>query len=117
MSATYPYLTYTQYTTLGGSDISESDFDAIEAETETYLDYMTQDRFVGLYEDYPDCLSKCMRYMVDKVNGTATSTGTLSSFSNGVDSYSFRDIDMETELYQVAVRILPVMYISAKADL
>lgn len=104
------YLTYDKYQELGGK-VSEADFPRLEAKAECLLDEWTMLRIRFTNPPLPDYVALAMTEIVDEL--TKLGGERVTSFSNGVTSFSFdpskSDISM---LYDDVVRILPVELVS-----
>lgn len=110
------YLTYNEYTTLGGKLVSESAFPRIERKAEAKLDFFTQNRLKEL-EEVPDEVKSLMVEFVDKLSVAVN--GNITSYSNGIESFSFdkNQVDaMNDELCDMAIEYLPTKYISGTVE-
>ena len=104
------YLTYQEYKEMGGS-LSETAYPRFERKAEYHMDYWTLDRIKKL-EEIPECVKDAMYEVIE---GLPSLDGErVTSFSNGVNSFSFDTSTSEIDsLYQKVKVMLPVELISA----
>ena len=85
------YLTYDEYTSLGGEQIGEMPFNLLEFEARKQIDLPTHNRLVGINK-IPQEVKLCMFNLINKINGysktlnSATENGNIASES--IDGYS-----------------------------
>lgn len=104
------YLTYEEYREMGGS-LSETAYPRFERKAEYYMDYWTLDRIKKL-EEIPECAKDAMFEVIE--NLPSLDGERVTSFSNGVNSFSFDTTTNELDrLYQKVKGMLPVELISA----
>lgn len=114
MSAYTSYITYDEYTGLGGI-VEQSAFSVIERKAQRLLDYWTQNRIKYL-TTIPDEVKEVLTEMINKM-AKCNDGERLTSFSNGKVSMSFDTSKTEEqELYQVALSWLPVSLISGVVE-
>lgn len=109
------YITYAEYQSLGGSVVDSSAFSRFERKARRKLDYFTQDRLKDITEQ-SDEVKEVMLEFVDKLSIYEGSSSIIKSYSNGVENIGYADNStqmLESELYSIAVEILPIEYISA----
>ena len=108
------YLTYEEYTSLGGSSISEQDFPQAERRARALMDDWTMGRVKAMQDEgdpIPECVKEAMCIAVDAVPGLSGER--VSSFSNGVDSFTFDTArDEAGELYDAVCAMLPVRLVT-----
>lgn len=105
------YLTYEEYTEMGG-DIEESAYDDFEVEAEATINWYTFNRLKGQTE-YPDEVKRLMKYLIglakiksDAINasgsgdGSTTTAGIASQSNDGV-SISYNIIS-SSDLIEIA---------------
>lgn len=82
------YLTYNEYTELGGT-LAETPFNLLEFEARKQIDLRTQKRLDGV-SDIPQEVKLCMFHLIEKVNSYAIATensgGNIAS--ENTDGYS-----------------------------
>lgn len=108
------YLTYNEYTSFGGK-CTEDVFSQVEPVAEVYIDNYTMGR-LKVYKDIPTSVKVCLTSYVNVLSEGAIAPSSLTSYSNGVESFSFKtDVQRarESKLYSIAVGLLPVELISA----
>lgn len=88
------YLTYSEYTSLGGNQIGETPFNLLEFEARKQIDLRTQKRLVNL-ETIPDEVKMCMFNLINKIESYNTSTADVNGniASETIDGYSISYID------------------------
>lgn len=123
------YLTFDEYQSMGGT-LTETEFNGAEAYAEVLLDSMTLNRLKNDQAVKPDGYEKAvkaaMMVLVQRVPEikeafSASATGsTVTSYSNGVDSFSFggsanstAENPALTAAYDEAALLLPVELVSA----
>lgn len=108
------YLTYEEYKEMGGSAVSEQDFQQAERRARALMDDWTMGRVRAMQEagdPVPECVKEAMCVAVDAVPGLSGER--VSSFDNGVDSFTFDTSRDETgELYDAVCAMLPVRLVS-----
>lgn len=109
------YLTYEEYLELGG-ELAENAFNELERAAQHYIDYYTFDRipiFAELNVEIPQVVKDVMYEFIKRINAynkTNTDNGTVTSYSNGVETFAYRVQDEATlrrGLKRVAVQWLP----------
>lgn len=108
------YLTFSEYTELGGTIADESVFTNLERKAERKLDYFTQDRL----KTATTIISEVKELLVEFVNKIQNSplNGNVTSYSNGIESFGFEKNQIqafENELHDLAVEYLPIELITS----
>lgn len=100
------YLTYDEYTQMGGDTIDEATFENLEFEARSQIDYWTFDRLTK-EEELPESVKRCMFWIIKKIQAqqtllnaslpgmskdTVTSTGGIMSQSNDGVSISYNTV-------------------------
>lgn len=105
------YLTYVEYTALGGK-APDADFQRLELLAEKRLNYWTLDRITDPNED----VKLCMAIIIDAEYNDQSGDHDVSSFSNDGVSVSFADAQTKEQkwssVYDRIVEILPVELVS-----
>lgn len=107
------YIDYETYASMGGK-AKEADFPAIETRARYILDDWTLNRLRGLDsvpEEWQEAVHLCMVEIID--NMPKTGQERVTSFSNGVNSFSFADETVTDALRDFVVRTLPIELVSA----
>lgn len=105
------YIDYETYASMGG-EAAEAEFPALERKARYILDYWTLNRIDDdALEEWREAVEVCMVEIID--NMPKTGEERVTSFSNGVNSFSFADETVEQSLHDFVVRVLPVELISA----
>lgn len=90
MNFTGQYLTYNEYTSLGGS-LDEASFDLLEFEARRKIDGRTQNRLVG-GEDLPQAVKICVYHLINSISMYMDSTSNIGATGNiaseNIDGYS-----------------------------
>ena len=85
------YLTYAEYTELGGSAIGETPFNLLEFEARRKIDIRTLNRLKNS-ENIPQEVKLCMYNLINSINEFASSTSNVASKGNiaseSTDGYS-----------------------------
>ena len=111
------YITFAEYTQLGGTVVSESVFAKIDRQAERKLDYFTQDRLKTATTIVSEVKELLVEF-IDRMYNLATvgMGGNVTAYSNGIESFSFAENQtdsLNTELYNLAIEYLPIELISA----
>ena len=116
------YIDFETYRQLGGTIEDESVFEAWEPVAEDFLDAWTLDRLQVIdWSDWQDQVHRVMVRLVDNAERMQDEAASrqLASFSNGQDSYGFRDDGGEgatcRACHSLAVRVLPIQLMSCCA--
>lgn len=82
------YLTYDEYTDMGGDEINETTFSELEFEAETIINYYTFQRLVN-EETLPEVVKRCMFSLIKQISmkQTAEQLPTLST-NNAINNTS-----------------------------
>lgn len=84
------YLTYQEYTALGGT-LNLMPFNLLEFEARRQIDLRTFNRLVG-QQDIPQEVKVCVYNLINEINGYRNTTTTISSSGNiageNIDGYS-----------------------------
>lgn len=113
------YVDYETYQQIGLADVKESAYPRMAMLADAMIDHVTLDRVgnaVKNGEDLPDCVKVAYCAIIDEMpRVVADRKGErVSSFSNGVDSFSFDLTVSETDrIINSVVWMLPVEWISA----
>ena len=113
-----PYITYSEYVELGGK-LPEDVFPQFLRKAQRYLDYITFNR-VKLLPEIPDEVKEVLVDFIDKFQKKEEVSGSFSSassYSNGVESITFREdasSQFSNELNTFAIQILPD-YLTARS--
>ena len=85
------YLTYAEYTELGGSAMAEMPFNILEFEARKQIDLRTQNRLKNV-EDIPQDVKLCVYHLIEKINSYSKATNNISEGGNiaseSTDGYS-----------------------------
>jgi hypothetical protein len=83
------YLTYTEYTSLGGEQIGETPFNLLEYEARKQIDLRTQNRLKNL-DTIPDEVKMCMFNLINKIESynTASQDASGNVANESIDGYS-----------------------------
>ena len=108
------YITFAEYTELGGTIATESVFTNLERKAERKLDYFTQDRL----KTATTIISEVKEVLVEFIGKMATmpQNGNVTSYSNGIESFGFgqnQTVAFDNDLYNIAVEYLPIELISS----
>lgn len=111
------YLTFSEYTELGGTIVSESVFNPLERKAERKLDHFTQDRL----KTATAIISEVKELMVEFVDRIQNSplNGNVTSYSNGIESFGFKENQTDAfnkELHELAIEYLPIELISSYVE-
>lgn len=114
------YLSYDRYTEMGG-EVDEAAFVILERKAAAKLDYFTQERLHAVEDlasyQYVERVEEAMFQLINALNTDVYLGDGLSSYSNGVESFSFSEgYDADAPLYRMVVEILPVELVSASVD-
>ena len=108
------YLTYEEYKEMGGSSVSEQDFQQAERRARALMDDWTMGRVRAMQEaggPVPECVKEAMCIAVDAVPGLSGER--VSSFDNGVDTFTVDTSREGTgERYDAVCAMLPVRLVS-----
>src|SRR5574344_1720708 len=105
------YITYEEYTALGGT-LSSTDFPIWERKAQRQLDYYTFNRISAL-TTIPDEVKEVLTEFINRMfsqNASSFVTSSASSYSNGVESVTFKDnaeAAFNNELVKLAIDWLP----------
>lgn len=114
------YVEYLEYQRFTHNPVVEVDYERIAPYADAYIDNWTLDRVgkaVKNGEELPDVVKMVYSRIIDSVEDINNADGQVSSFSNGVDSYSFdTSKTMEQRVYNLCMNLLPVEWISACVD-
>lgn len=106
------YITYEEYVVLGGK-VPEDAFPNVERKARRFLDRITFNRIPHL-TTIPHIVKEVLAEFIDKIYFMETSENNsgsvVSAYSNGVESFSFRDDanrKFRRELMDIAVEWLP----------
>ena len=106
------YLSFQEYVELGGT-VSESAFPNLLKQAQRKLDNFTHDRIKKL-TTIPAEVKELLTLYIDKISSGGKGDN-LASYSNGTESFSYRDKtpeEVEQEYYRMAVVYLPIDLIS-----
>lgn len=83
------YLTYSEYTSLGGEQIGEMPFNLLEYEARKQIDLRTQKRLVGL-DTIPNEVKMCMFNLINKIKSYDTTMQDANNniVNESIDGYS-----------------------------
>lgn len=106
------YLTYSEYSELGGEAVDAFAYTKAERNARRKLDYFTQDRLKNattITDDVKECMAELIDKMAEMEEGEK-----VSSFSHDGVSVSFVSDDRTDEeiLYDIAVEYLPIELIT-----
>lgn len=107
------YIDFETYAEMGGK-AKEADFPALETRARYILDDWTLNRLRGLEsvpEEHQEAVELCMVEIIDHMPQTGKER--VTSFSNGVNSFSFADVSDAESLKGFVVRTLPIELCSA----
>ena len=108
------YLTFSEYTELGGTIADESVFTNLERKAERKLDYFTQDRLKTATVIVGEVKELLVEF-VDRIQNSPLN-GNVTSYSNGIESFGFEKNQIqafENELHDLAVEYLPIELITS----
>lgn len=109
------YITYVEYTNLGGVVSNQTTFAKLERIAQRYLDAWTLNRLKHA-SVIIDEVKECLVDMIDKLYD-ADNDNNIASFSNGKISITYDNKKtFEQELYNIALLYLPVSIISGVVD-
>lgn len=115
MQAFNRYLTYSEYQELGGG-FTEDAFNELERTAQHYLDYYTFDRvklFIKMNIPIPDTVKEAIYEIIKRLsdyNNQIQPNGIVTSYSNGVETLSYRVQDEATlrrGLRRIVIQWLP----------
>lgn len=111
------YLSYEEYLRYSqGEHLPEVDFTSAAPFADLVIDNWTMDRVkkaVSNGEDLPDSVKVAYASIVNNIEALEGITEPVSSFSNGVDSYTFASTSDQAEsVKQWALNLLPVEWCS-----
>lgn len=116
------YIDFQTYRQLGGRIDDQEEFNAWETVAEDFIDAWTLDRLqVVDWSPWQDKVHRVMVRLVDNAERMQDEAASrqLTSFSNGQDTYGFRNDGGEGEMcracYLFTVRALPIELVSACA--
>lgn len=110
------YLTFSEYTELGGTIATESVFTNLERDAEYELNDLTQNRLktaTVIIDDVKYVMTKFVNLLNEK---PSTVMGGYGSYSNGIESMSSSKSPNEliqNELQNIAIKYLPIELISS----
>ena len=126
------YISFDEYQTHGGTPMSESMFESYEPKAEAYLDHWTLSRLksADVREDLKargewDGVLTALSWLIGQMEGIESARAVrasgqeVTSFSNGVNSFSFGGSSAsavtaaESGAYREVCRMLPVDLVSA----
>lgn len=100
-----PYLTYSEYKKYGGI-VEETAFPAYVIQGDSYLDYITNNRIAKLTE-IPE-VAKVLEtkiintiYSSDTIIFSKNGHGVISSYSNGIESFSYDNSQLTEEALKI----------------
>ena len=117
------YLTFDEYTELGGATWSEDDYEDAEYLASLILDDVTLNRLQSVdWSDWEGRVKRCMFIILetlpalqDAFKSDTSGGGSITQFSNGVNQFSMSGSTSETDseaiqaaLYRQLVSMLPV---------
>ena len=87
------YLTFAEYTELGGTVTEETTFKSLQRKVESKLNYVTFGRLEKMYEEGSAPEDEVKKFEVDMINATHTSNPDdikygIQSYSNGIESFT-----------------------------
>lgn len=103
------YITYAEYTELGGK-VQQSDFLDLERKARAKINFFTLDRLKTI-ETISDEVKEVMTEFINKLS--IADDKTVTSYSNGVESFGYVAKDITDELYDIAIEMLPIELINA----
>lgn len=114
------YLTYNDYTGMGGT-LSESVFTRMNRKAQMKLDIFTYNRLQDseLNDTDTEKVKNILFEYVESINTYESRSGTITSYSNGVESFGYANKDSNTfnvELQSLAINVLPVWLVSGVAS-
>lgn len=102
------YITYSEYLEYS-QKVSEPDFQELERKARHKLDLFTLDRL----KTATTIISEVKETMVEFINKLAVADDkTVTSYSNGIESFGYVAKETMDELHQIAIEILPIELIS-----
>ena len=105
------YITYQEYVGLGGT-VTEDAFPNLEKKAQYLLDYFTFNRIKYLTV-IPDEVKDVLTQFIDSMNSfnkQSNSGDTLTQYSNGVESMSFKvktEAEINSDMLKIAEKWLP----------
>lgn len=91
------YITYEEYKALGGT-VPENTFPQVERKAQRWLDYFTFNR-IQLLNEIPDTVKEVLTELInrlDNYNTARQSSDEIASYSNGVESITYKTQSEET---------------------
>lgn len=114
------YVDYLEYQKFTHNPMIESDYDKSAPFADAFIDNFTLDRVgkaVSNGEELPDVVKMIYAKVIDSLEALTDTDGQVSSFSNGVDSYSFDNSNsVQERLRSYCINLLPVEWCSANVD-
>ena len=84
------YLTYDEYTDVGGT-LDETEFNYLAYEAESYIDWYTFNRLHNTTE-IPDAVKRCEVYLIKLIQERLTALGISASDSSGTSTDALKNI-------------------------
>ena len=116
------YVTYAEYKQLSGSPVSEADFKRMAPVADAAVDHWTLGR-VGRADSYGEDLPDSVRVLyaatvdaLPSILSEAKGGERVTSFSNGVDSFTFANVTLQQRLSEQVgwmLSLLPIEWTSA----
>lgn len=111
------YVSYLDYQRFSHNPIIEVEYEKDAPYADAYIDNWTLGRVgkaVKNLEELPESVKMVYALIVESINDINSSGGQVSSFSNGVDSYSFdTSQSVESRVREAVINLLPVEWCSA----
>lgn len=97
------YLTYSEYTSLGGEQIGEMPFNLLEYEARKQIDLRTQRRLIDV-KTIPDEVKMCMFNLINKINSynTTLQDANKNVVNESIDGYSITYVN-STQVKDIVV--------------
>lgn len=112
------FLTFSEYSELGGMIVNESVFSILEHRAERKLNYFTQDRLKTTTTIISE-VKELMVEFVDRMASVGNNMAGVTSYSNGIESFGFSEEKskaLDKELHSLAIEYLPIELISAYVE-
>lgn len=113
-----PHLSYIEYYKLGGT-IDESAFPIYAIQAENYVNYITNNKISRL-EEIPTCVKLLetriisLLFQADKSLNSNNGLGSLKSYSNGIESFSYENSQFSEENLKVKFMNLAKLLLSGE---
>ena len=104
------YISYSRYLELGGK-VAQSDFPTLERQARAKLDIFTLDRLKAATTIIPE-VEEVMTEFINRLSSAVFDGKIVTSYSNGIESYSYKESSLNDELEQIATEYLPIELIS-----